>query len=84
MDIAVINSNIKCESATDFSNKRIEDDYMIELCSTTKLEVKEFDERAKENYILSLLLDNIAFLNYRDKCGKLVTNCNLNKIHNLK
>lgn len=84
MEIAAINSDIKCQSATDFSNKRIEDEYMIELCSTSGLEVKSFDERSKENFILSLLLDNIQFLNYIDSCGKKVKNCDLTKIHNLK
>lgn len=84
MDIAVINSNIKCESATTFSNKRIENEYMIELCSNSTLEVKSFEERSKESFLLSILLDNISFLNYYDKCGKKVVNCNLTKIYNLK
>lgn len=85
MDIPAVNSNIKCESSTAFSNKRIEDEYMIELCSGSCLDVKSFDEISKEKYILAMLLDNIQFLNYRDKCtGKKVVNCNLNKIYNLK
>lgn len=85
MDITVINSDIKCASATAYSNKRIEDDYMIELCSTSLLEVKDFEERSKESFLLAMLVENIQFLNYRDKCtGKKITNCDLNKIYNLK
>ena len=68
-----------------FANKKIEDEYMIEMCTDSFLEVKGFEERAKEYYILSTLLDNIQFLNYRDKCtGKKIVNCDLNNIHNLK
>lgn len=85
MDIALINSDIKCASANIFTSKRIEDEYMIKMCTNSLLEVKGFEERAKEYYILSTLLDNIQFLNYRDKrTGKKIVNCDLNKIHNLK
>lgn len=84
MGIAAINSDIKCEFATSYSNKKLEEEYMIKVCKTSILEVKSFEERMKEKFLLSFLLDNIAFLNYRDDCGKKVTNCDLTKIHNLK
>ena len=84
MEIAVINSNIKCKSSTNFYNKKIEDDYMIKTCKTSILDVKTFEEKAKESFILSILLDNIQFLNYYDECGKKITNCDLTKISNLK
>ncbi len=84
MDLAAVNSDIKCAFASAYSSKRVEDEYMIELCNTSILEVKGFEERMKEKFLQAFLLDNILFLNYRDECGKKVINCNLTKIHNLK
>ncbi len=84
MVLAVDNSDIKCEFATAYANKRLEDEYMIKICATSILDVKSFEVRMKEKFLQALLLDNINFLNYRDECGKKVTNCDLNKIHSLK
>ncbi len=85
MDIVEISSDIKCISATTFSKKRIEKEYMIKMCADSALEVKTFEERAMEAFIFVQLLENIQFLNYRDKrTGEKICNCNLNKIYNLK
>lgn len=84
MDLAVVNSDIKCAFATAYANKRLEEEYMIKVCKTSILEVKSFEERMKQKYLQAFLLDNIQFLNYRGECGKKVTNCDLTKIHDLK
>lgn len=84
MVAAAINSDKKCAFATIMSNKLLAEEYMVDVCKTSKLEVKSEDERLKENFLLSILLDNIAFLNYRDCNDKQIVNCNLNKIAHLK
>lgn len=84
MDLVAVNSDIKCVYATAYANKRLEDEYMIKLCSTSILDVKSFEVRMKEKYLQAFLLDNILFLNHRDECGRKVINCDLTKIHSLK
>lgn len=84
MDLAVINSEKKCTFATIMSNKLLAEEYMVEICKTSKLEVKTQEERLKENFLLSVLLENITFLNYRDCADKRIVNCDLNKIAHLK
>lgn len=84
MNLAAVNSNIKCEFATAYSNKQLEEEYMINVCKISDFEVLSFEVRMKEKYLQSLLLDNISFLNHRNECGKKVVGCDLTKIHNLK
>ena len=83
-DVAVTNSNIKCSFASLYSNKLIEDEYMINLCKTSILEVKTFKERVREKYLHSFLLNNMKFFISIDNCGNEVSSCDINKIYNLK
>lgn len=83
-DVSVINSNVKCEFASLYHDKFIEDEYMIKLCNTSILEVKSFEERVKEKYLHSFLLNNMKFFISIDNCGNEISSCDINKIYNLK
>lgn len=84
MDLAAINSDKKCIFGSLIANRVLAEEYMVEVCKTSRLDVKSEDERIKENFLLSVLLDNIEFLNYRDCADKRIVNCDLNKIAHLK
>lgn len=83
-DVAVINSQIKCKFASLYSDKLIEDEYMIKLCNTSILDVKGFKERVREKYLHSLLLSALPLLTSQDSCGEDVVSCDITKIYNLK
>ncbi len=83
-DAAVVNSEIKCDFASLYYTKLLEEEYMIETCSKSPFHVKSFEERVKEKYLQSFLLTNVALLTTIDGCGKEVVSCDITKIHNLK
>lgn len=83
-NVAATNSDIKCKFASLYSDKLVEDEYMIKVCNTSILDVKSFKERVREKYLHSFLLTNIGFLTTIDSCDKEVLSCDITKIYNLK
>lgn len=77
-------SNIKCDFATLYSNKLVEEEYLVKLCKTSVLNNKPFGQAVKEKQMFIYLLENIKFLNKLNEYGKEVINCDLNKIYNLQ
>ncbi len=78
----IINT-LKCDVATLYSNKAVEEDYFIKLCKTSLLD-GSFEQTVKEKRLLIYLLENIRFLNKVNEYGKNIINCDLNKIYNLQ
>lgn len=85
VDVDAIKSDIRCSfSSILFDRNKKEEYFLRDLCNTNKLNVKSVDIQLKEKYLLSYLSDNISFLNRKNDYGKLVINCDLDKIYNLK
>lgn len=82
MEKAALLAKLKCENVSNFSNEKIENDYMIELCNDKSKETR--DDKTKENSLLIDLLENEQFLNYKDYYGKNISNCDFSKIKELQ